>query len=66
MTLIVGLKCSDGIVLGADGAATLGVMGHQTARQTTKKLTILSESVVVGVSGPVGLAQRVAGEVQLL
>lgn len=64
MTLIVGIKCDDGIVLGADGAATLGVMGQSTVRQATKKLDILKESVVVGVSGPVGLAQRIRGEIE--
>lgn len=66
MTLIVGIKCSDGIVLGADGAATLGVMGQTTARQTAKKLNILFGSVVLGVSGPVGLAQRFEAEIEAL
>ena len=66
MTLIVGLKCSNGIVLGADGAATLGVMGQPTARQVVKKLTVIDGSVVVGVSGPVGLAQRITGEIEAL
>jgi len=66
VTLIVGIKCSDGIVVAADGAATLGVMGQTTARQTTKKLNILSGSVVLGVSGPVGLAQRFEGEIEAL
>ncbi len=59
MTLIVGIRCTDGIVLAADGAATLGSLGQQTAQQrTVKKLTILPGSLVVGVSGPVGLSQR--------
>lgn len=66
MTLIVGIKCQDGIVVGADGAATLGVMGQTTVRQATKKLDILKESIVLGVSGPVGLAQRIRGEIELL
>ena len=66
MTLIVGIKCEDGVVMGADGAATLGVMGQSTARQATKKLEILNNRVVVGVSGSVGLAQRIRGEIQTL
>ena len=66
MTLIVGIKCSDGIVVGADGAATLGAMGQQTVRQATKKLDIIGKSVIVGVSGPVGLGQRIRGEVETL
>jgi 20S proteasome alpha/beta subunit len=65
MTLIVGVKCSNGVVMGADGAATLGAFGQRTARQSTKKLEIIGE-VVVGVSGPVGLHQRFADEVRQL
>jgi 20S proteasome alpha/beta subunit len=61
VTLIVGIKCSDGIVLGADGAATLGTMGQNTIRQNVRKLTILSHKIIVGVSGPVGLGQRING-----
>lgn len=63
MTLIVGIKCEDGLVLGADGAATLGVMGRPTVRQAIRKLEILEESIVLGVSGPVGLAQMFRGEI---
>ncbi len=65
MTLIVGVKCSDGIVMGADGAATSGTMGTQTIRQQVrKKLKIVADSIVVGTSGPVGLGQRFADEVE--
>jgi len=67
MTLIIGIKCTDGIVLGADGAATFSTMGQQTIRQPIKKkLTILDDCVVVGISGPVGLGQRLCGEIQKL
>lgn len=66
MTLIIGIKCAEGIVLGADGAATLGVLGQTTARQVTKKLSILDDVIVLGVSGPVGLAQRTQGETEAL
>ncbi|MDQ2975897.1 MAG: hypothetical protein M3R69_10875 [Acidobacteriota bacterium] len=58
MTLIIGIKCSDGIVVGADGAATFGAMGQSTIRQSVRKLNIISHKIIVGVSGPVGLAQR--------
>lgn len=58
MTLIVGIKCLDGIVVGADGAATLGAMGQGTIRQSVHKLNIISHKIIVGVSGPVGLSQR--------
>lgn len=59
MTLIIGIRCADGIVVAADGAATLGSMGNMTAQQkTVKKLTILQDKIIVGVSGAVGLGQR--------
>lgn len=58
MTLIVGIKCSDGIVVGADGAATLGAMGQGTIRQSIHKLNIIAHKLIVGVSGPIGLSQR--------
>jgi 20S proteasome alpha/beta subunit len=67
MTLIVGIKCKDGVVLGADGAATYGVMGHQTIRQPIrKKLKSIADSIVVGTSGPIGLGQRLNGTVERL
>lgn len=64
MTLIVGIKCSDGIVVGADGAATFAAMGQPTIRQSVRKLNIIQDRIIVGVSGSVGLGQRIVGEVE--
>lgn len=62
MTLIVGIKCSNGIVIGADGAATMGTAAMPTAIQPyVKKLSVLHECVVCGVSGNVGVSQRLNG-----
>jgi len=58
MTLIIGIKCKNGIVLGADGGATLGTARIKTVMQPAKKLAIVSESMVIGVSGHVGLGQQ--------
>ena len=68
MTLIVGIKCDEGIVLGADGAATVGTgLGQSTARQPVRtKLRIHESRVVIGVSGPIGLGQRFMHEVEQL
>ena len=63
MTLIVGIKASDGVVIGADGAATLGTASSATIRQPVRKLSIVRNQVVVGVSGPVGLGQRIVAEI---
>lgn len=62
MTLVVGIKCTDGIVLAADGAATVGSMGQNIAQQPTKKLSIIRDRIVMGVSGPVGLGQLLNGK----
>jgi 20S proteasome alpha/beta subunit len=59
VTLIVGIRCSDGIVVAGDGAATLGSIGAQTAAQkTVKKLRIIQRKIVVGAAGSVGISQR--------
>lgn len=63
MTLIVGILCSNGVVIGADSAATMGSLGNRTVIQPTKKLEIVSERMILGVSGAVGLGQRFASEI---
>ena len=67
MTLIVGINCNDSVVLGADGPTTYSTLGRPTIRQEAKtKLSIINGCAVLGVSGPVGLGQRLAGELQNL
>lgn len=61
MTLIVGLKCTDGVVIGADGAATLGNQSANTIRQTTRKLNVIPGKAVLGVSGHNGFSQIFTG-----
>lgn len=59
MTLIVGIKCADGVVLGADSASTyVTALGQQH-----KKLDIIGADVVFGLSGPVGLGQSYKDEI---
>jgi len=59
MTLIIGFKCSDGLVVGADSGATMGnyVSGLRTVMQPMTKLGVVGGKAIVGVSGPVGLGQ---------
>lgn len=66
MTLVIGIKCRNGIVMGADGGATLGDVPHATVMQPTKKLEIISEAVIIGVSGHVGLGQQFRGAIDNL
>lgn len=66
MTLIVGIKARDGVILGADGAATFGNASSFTIRQPVRKLYIVGAQGVVGVSGSVGLGQRIIAEIENL
>jgi hypothetical protein len=62
MTLIVGVRCEGGIVIAADSAATMGNASGATAEhRAARKLTIEDGKLIVGVSGHVGLGQRLAG-----
>jgi hypothetical protein len=48
--------------MGADGAATLGtIYGQGTVLQPVKKLQNISDRLMLGVSGSVGIGQRIAG-----
>ena len=67
MTLIVGIKCKDGVVLGADSAATLGnTLGLSTVIESTSKLRVIERKMIVGVSGPTGLGQLYVDRVEKL
>ena len=67
MTLLIGIKCTDGLVIAADGATTFGdSLGNRTIRQPSRKLTIIDNRMIVAVTGPVGLQQRFVGELSAL
>ena len=57
MTVVIGLKCSEGIVVGSDDAATLGTMGVRTIMQPTTKLSLIENKAIFGFSGLIGLSQ---------
>lgn len=58
MTVLVGVKCTNGVVIGADSIAT-SAHGHASLLQTqTDKIQIISDQVIVAGSGSVGLIQR--------
>jgi len=66
MTLIVAIRCEDGVVLSADSQATFATagLGQQTIKQqTSKKLHIIRERFVLGVSGSIGLGQSYESEI---
>jgi len=58
VTVIVGVRCSDGIVIGADSAATAAI-GHQPLMKLgSDKLYVVENRVVIATTGAVGQAQR--------
>ncbi len=52
MTLIIGIRCDQGVVLGADGATTIGGL-----TEPTRKLKSIDDEMIMGVAGVVSLAQ---------
>ena len=58
MTLIVGIKCKDGVVVAADSAATMGDgVVHTLGQQEVKKVHELGSGGVFAATGSVGMAQ---------
>jgi 20S proteasome alpha/beta subunit len=58
MTAIVGVLCSDGIVIGSDSAASFGFGNGQTIEQPAKKIHIIGDHIIVAGTGQVGMGQR--------
>lgn len=68
MTILVGIRCTDGIVIGADGSMTLVTAGRQrTIEQPTKRKILVVDDdkgfLVLAGSGAVGDFQRFAAEI---
>ena len=59
MTLVVGVRCTDGVVVGTDSAVTFGSGQHQTIEQPLQqKIDIIQNQIIVAGTGQVGLGQR--------
>lgn len=60
MTLIVGLRCQDGVVIGSDSSTTFttSIPNLNTIEQPTKKVSIIENKIIVAGTGQVGLGQR--------
>lgn len=59
MTILVGVKCTDGVVIGADSVAT-SAAGPQSVMQiqSNDKIRIFDGKVICAATGAIGLAQR--------
>ena len=58
MTVLVGVKCSDGVVIGADSIATSAHGNSRLLQTQTDKIQIIEDKLIVAASGSVGLSQR--------
>ncbi|MBY0462659.1 MAG: hypothetical protein K2Q34_05725 [Alphaproteobacteria bacterium] len=55
MTVVIGIYCSDGIVIAADSALTINGMVEQTY---SEKITCVNNDLVIGFAGDLGFSQR--------
>ena len=60
MTAVVGVRCTDGVVIGADSAATSVADGRIStiSQPYPKKIEIIGDRVIVAGSGEIGYLQR--------
>jgi 20S proteasome alpha/beta subunit len=59
VTLLVGIHCTDGVVVAADSASTFGsAAGAFTITHPVRKIEIIENELIVAGTGQVGLGQR--------
>ena len=68
MTVVVGIRCTDGVVIGTDSAITFGPSAQQLTIEQPyySKIDILDNHIIVAGTGEIGLGQRFAYEVDKL
>jgi hypothetical protein len=66
MTILVGIRCKDGIVIGTDSAATFtaGPQLRTIEQPGVKKIAIIADRIIVAGTGEIGLGQRFCQVVQ--
>jgi hypothetical protein len=58
MTAVVGILCSDGVVVGTDSSVTMGSGTFRTIEQPTEKLDVVDNRAIIAGTGSVGHGQR--------
>ncbi len=69
MTVVIGMLCEDGAVVGSDSSATLtaGPSGQlRTIEQPSKKTFVVGENIIFAGTGQVGLGQRFESVLRLV
>jgi hypothetical protein len=68
MTVIIGILCSDGVVIGSDSALAVGRVGRYTIERhegSAFKIEIIENDVITAFTGAAGLAQRFNDQVAI-
>jgi hypothetical protein len=66
MTLLVGIRCTDGVVVAADSAVTFGNSQFHTVSDSVCKIQVIDKRLILAGTGQVGLGQRFAEVAQQL
>jgi 20S proteasome alpha/beta subunit len=67
VTALVGIFCKDGVVIGADSAATSATAGGQrTIEQPVMKIEIVADRIIIAGTGQIGMGQRFCHQVRTL
>lgn len=64
MTILVGILCKDGVVIGSDSSATFAAGQFRTIEQETKKIDIVGDQIIIAGTGQIGLGQRFSSQIQ--
>ena len=64
MTVLIGVRCTDGVVIGADSAATSAAGNIHLLKLASDKIVIVGARVIVAGTGQIGLGQRFAEQVK--
>ncbi len=64
MTVLIGVRCTDGVVVGADSAATSAAGHVSLLKLAADKIVIVGDRVIVAGTGQIGLGQRFAEQVK--
>lgn len=61
MTILVGVRCTDGVVIGADSIATSSMGPAPLIHlEADPKIQIFDDAVIMATTGPIGYAQRLS------
>ena len=65
MTVLVGIRCTDGVVIGADSAMTFGISVQQPTIEQPhpNKISIINDKIILAGTGYIGHDQRFMHEV---